>query len=68
MHRYFKEVIDILSTVYIKQTILKSKAHDVGTYHQTKVSLTGFDTKRWIMDNGINTLAHGHYKTKQWRI
>ena len=64
-HEHFKEVIEFLSTVYIKQNILKSKARDIGTYHQSRVSLTGFDKKRYILDDGINTLALGHYKTKQ---
>ena len=35
----------------------------IGTYHQTKISLTAFDTKRYILENNIDTLAHGHYKT-----
>ena len=28
-----------------------------------KVALTAFDTKRWIEEDNINTLAHGHYST-----
>ena len=62
-HEHFRQVITLLSTVYIHQNVLKSKAHDIGTYHQTRVSLTGFDTKRYILD-GVNTLAHGHYRTR----
>ena len=63
-HKHFKYVITLLGTVYVKQNVLKSKVHDIGTYHQTRVSLTGFDTKRWIMNDDINTLAYGRYKTK----
>ena len=28
-----------------------------------KIALSAFDNKRWILDDGITTLAHGHYKT-----
>ena len=42
-----------------------SKKQRVGSIHQKRVSLTAFDTKRWIKDDGIHTLAHGHYKTRK---
>ena len=35
------------------QTTIRSIQHDIGTYHQSRVALTGFDTKRWIQDDGI---------------
>ena len=63
-HSHFKDVLDNLSILYVKQNTLKSKTHSIGSYHQTRVSLTGYDTKRFILEDGINTLAYGHYKTK----
>ena len=60
-HQHYKDILFKLSTV--KQNAIKSKAHDIGTYHQTKVALTAFDTKRYILDDNIHTLAHGHNKT-----
>ena len=47
----------------MKQNFIKTKSHTISTYHQTKVALTAFDTKRWICDDNIHTLAHGHIKT-----
>ena len=64
-HEHFRKVLENLNTIYVKQNTLKSVKQSIGTYHQTRVSLTGFDTKRWIMDDGVNTLAYGHFKTKQ---
>ena len=29
-----------------------------------KISLSPYDDKRYIMENGCDTLAHGHYRTK----
>ena len=37
-----------------------SKNHNLGTYETNKRSLSCFDDKRYILKNGINTLAYGH--------
>ena len=47
------------------QTVLRSKSHKIGVYEQTKKALSPLDTKRYILDNGIDTLAFGHYKIKE---
>ena len=39
---------------------IKSKNHNLGTYETNKRSLSCFDDKRYILKNGINTLAYGH--------
>ena len=62
-HKHYKDTLFNLSTVSVKQNVIKSKAHTIGTYHQTRVALTAFDTKRYILDDNIHTLAHGHTKT-----
>ena len=36
---------------------IQSKLHDIGTYHILKISLSCFDHKRYVLDDGINTLA-----------
>ena len=60
-HKHYKETLNNLSIVSVSQNLIKSRAHKVGTYHQTKVALTAFDTKRYICDDNINTLAYGHH-------
>ena len=39
---------------------IKSKNHNLGTCETNKISLSSFDDKRYILKNGINTLAYGH--------
>ena len=52
----------------------KSSAHQIGTYEIVKDSLKNYDNKRFILDDGIHTLAHGHKDTrnyvanKQWLV
>ena len=62
-HTHYKKVLTNLSTITVKQNVIKRKSYSVSTYHQTNVVLTSFHTKRWICDDGIHTLAHGHRKT-----
>lgn len=64
-HHHFKDVLDNLTTIRVKQNVIKSKNLILGFYHQTKAALTAFDTKRWIKDDGINTYAHGHFDTRE---
>jgi len=42
---------------------LRSENHRIYGQHLNKVSLSPFDSKRWIHENGIQTLAHGHKDT-----
>ena len=37
-----------------------SEKHSIGTYEINKISLSCFGDERYILDDGINTLAYGH--------
>ena len=43
---------------------MKPKNHNLGTYESNKISLSCFHDKRYILKNGINTLAYGHENIK----
>ena len=47
-----------------KQNILRSYSHEVYTEEVNKVALSALDDKRYILSDGIHTLAWGHYKIK----
>ena len=36
---------------------IQSKKHKLGTYEINKISLSCFDDKRFVLDDGIHTLA-----------
>ena len=39
---------------------IQAKKHKIGTYEIDKISLSCFDDKRFVLDNGVNTLAYFH--------
>ena len=47
-----------------KQNILRSYEHKVYTEEVNKVALSALDDKRYILGDGVHTLAWGHYKLK----
>ena len=64
----FKDYKDCLfnnSVLMKEQYNIRSYDHQLFTEKQNKVALSPFDDKRYIMDDGIHTLAWGHYKIKE---
>ena len=47
-----------------KQNILRSYNHEVYTEEVNKVALSAMDDKRYILSDGVHTLAWGHHKIK----
>ena len=44
----------------VEKKRIQSKLHEIGTYDVFKISLSCFDDKRYVLDDGINTLAYFH--------
>ena len=47
-----------------KMKTIQSNNHELGSYEINKVSLSCFDDKRYIHDNGKTSYAYGHYNIK----
>ena len=47
-----------------KMKRIQSKWHRIGTYYVCKISLSCFDDKRYILDDGVNSLAYFHKDIK----
>ena len=58
-----KEFVDVLFSKKIIRDKIKRiqiKLHKIGTYEVCKISLSCFDHKRYILDDGINSLTYFH--------
>ena len=59
----FNEVRDTLfnkKVVRHKIKRIQGKKHKIGTYEINKMSLSCFDDKRFVLDDGIHTVAYFH--------
>ena len=61
----YKNTLDYENQTENKMHFIKSIKHNVSTIEVNKICLSSFDNKRYLLDDGITSLAFGHYKTKQ---
>ena len=59
-HEQYKEALFSKKTFRHGMDVLRSERHRIYGQHLNKVSLSPFDSKRWIDANGVDTLAYGH--------
>ena len=59
-HDEFKDTYFNKKVIRYNMSGIKSINHRMFTYRSNKASLSVFDDKRYILGDGINTLAHGH--------
>ena len=44
---------------------IQSEGHEIYGMYVNKISLSPFDSKRWIAENGIDTVTYGHRLTDE---
>ena len=59
-HNEYAVVLFNKKIVRHKMKRIQSNLHQIGTSDLNKISLSCFDDKRHILDDGINTLAYFH--------
>ena len=59
-HNDYKETLFNNKQMYHKMKTIRSENHQLGSYELNKVSLSCFDDKRYIHNNGIDSYAYGH--------
>ena len=56
----FKDVLFKKKIIRHKMKRIQAKKHKIGTYEIDKISLSCFDDKRYVLYDGIHTLAYFH--------
>jgi hypothetical protein len=59
----YKECLFSRTEQLRKMNVIRSHCHEIYTEELNKVALSANDDKRIILDDGVHTLAYGHYKT-----
>ena len=61
-HENYKNTLFNKEQMYHTMKTIRSEKHQLGSYEINKISLSCFDDKRYINENGITSYAYGHYK------
>ena len=61
-HENYKNVLFNNKQMHHTMKTIRSNLHQLGSYELNKVSLSCFDDKRYIHNNGVTSHAYGHYK------
>ena len=59
-HEQYKECLFNQKTFIHGMEVIRSKGHQIYGQHLNKISLSPFDSKRFILDNGIDTQVYGY--------
>jgi hypothetical protein len=58
-HENFKDVISSSSRMRHNMNTIRSTKHTIGTYETRKVTLSCFDDKRYLLEDGVTSYAYG---------
>ena len=59
-HKEYVSVLFNKNILRYKMKRILSERHNIGSYVINKISLSCYDDKRFILNDGINSLAYGH--------
>ena len=61
-HDHYRDCLFKRLKTFANFSTIRSVNHQLRTDHVTKVALNSYDDKRYLLDDGISTLAFGHCK------
>ncbi|XP_068691376.1 uncharacterized protein [Montipora foliosa] len=61
-HENYKNVLFDNEQMHHNMKTIRSNLHQIGSYELNKVSLSCFDDKRYIHNNGMTSYAYGHHR------
>ena len=67
-HKNYKQTLFNNEQMHHTMKTIRSNNHQLGSYELNKVSLSCFDDKRYILEDGINSHAYGHHIIKHQSI
>ena len=67
-HDIYKTVVSKTNSIRTKNLRIGSTLHQLETISSSKISSSAFDDKRYILENGIETLPFVHYLVRDSRF
>ena len=59
-HENYKDCLLNRKQMLHSMRTIRSECHQIGSYQLNKISLSCFDDKRYILEDGITSYAYGH--------
>ena len=60
-HENYKRILETGGRMNSNMKMIRSIDHSIYTVNVTKVSLSAYDDKRYILDDGVSSYAYGHF-------
>ena len=67
-HQSYKDCLMNRTIMYSRMNQIRSYNHDVYSIEMRKISESPFDDKRYVLENGVDTIAHGHYEIQEKNV
>ena len=64
IHEDYKNTLLNEEQMRHKMRTIRSVKHELQSFEINKISQSCFDNKRYILNDGINSFAYGHFKIK----
>ena len=61
-HENYKQILETGGRMNSSMKMIRSFDHDIYTVNVIKVSLSAYDDKRYILDDGVTSYAYGHIR------
>ena len=62
-HQDYLDVLNNNKIMHHQMNTIRSELHKINSYHLNKVSLSPYDDKRYLLDDGITSYAYGNKNT-----
>ena len=63
-HENYKRILETSDRMNSNMKMIRSFDHSIHTVNVTKVSLSAYDDKRYILNDGVSSYAYGHFRIK----
>ena len=64
-HNNYKHILETVERMNSSMKMIRSFDHDIYTVNVTKVSLSAYDDRQYIQEDGITSYAYGHYRISE---
>jgi hypothetical protein len=64
-HEMYNKILATSGKMYSRMKVIRSQKHILYTMDMNKISLSAYDDKRYLSEDGISSYAYGHYKSQQ---